>query len=572
MAQLPKQSLPVGATIGVYEIKEAVRSDSLGITYKAWNEHLSAVVTLKEYFPKDLVFRSENNEVMVSKPDLDSDNFDYGLKSFIKQAEILADLQHPNINAVHNVVELNNTAYIATDLEQGTPLTSKKLKHIDAESLLIDLLDALKAIHEKGTVHGDINPEAILINSDGAPVLIDFADARLSLAARTGTLSEQLRSGYSAPELFEAKTVVGDIYALGATMYYFITNTKPKASTRRLEAKLQNGHDPLPSIYSLAGPTANKNLLKTINLMLAPEMKQRPQSVDAVLQALTPEEAKTHTSAHGHTTGKDHVLTIRPGLVLAGIILLLGVGVWFITQKAPEPVLDDSSKQIARIETVDVITEVPKQQDATATNKEEDKSSATITEQVAVQDEQDQAADTPDTTQLSADQILTELVTTSDQGASIAEAKAVPAQHHADEKIKDLKNTIESPSPLDISPAEITALAGNESNMGNDSQEIDRLIEIAIGNIESFQLTTPEQQNAYDQLQKVLAMDPGNQQAKQGIQKIVDKYVWLIDKRIGENELDYAKVYLNRVRKIAPNDPRLAALTEQLKTQRKKQE
>ncbi len=568
MAQLPKQGLPAGATIGVYEIKETIRKDRFGITYKAWNEHLSTIVTLKEYFPEDLVFRGEQNEVMVLKPDTDDHHFEFGLSAFIKQGQTLADIQHPNINTVHNVVEFNNTAYLATDVEQGTPLSSKKLKNIDSEGLLLSILDALQTIHACGTVHGDINPDAILIKPDGSPVLIDFAAARLSLAARTGNLSEHLRSGYSAPELYEAKTVVGDIYALGATLYYFITHTQPKPSTRRLEAKLKNGHDPLPSIYSLAGPAANKILLKTINLMLTPEMKQRPQTVAEVLKALIPEETPHQGAVKKHQTSPAEQQPSQQTLVIvAALLLLLGLIGWFILSGSEKPAALDQTenneisqdKPTIQIETV-AEAELNKQPVV------EEQAIQAVTEQLRFEEEQEQPEDTPDTMQLSSNQVITEVIPApvgvSEKSTDLAKeqtANTTESQLHPENAENSASVTETAEKPVDSSVDTETEIPS--------SKEIDVLIAEASNNIESFQLTTPEQKNAYDQLQAVLAIDPNNQQAQQGIQQIVDKYVWLIDKTITDNELDYAKVYLNRVRKIAPDDPRLKELTQKLKAQ-----
>ncbi len=82
--------------------------------------------------------------------------------------------------------------------------------------------------------------------------------------------------------------------------------------------------------------------------------------------------------------------------------------------------------------------------------------------------------------------------------------------------------------------------------------------------IKALRMTTPAGDNAYEHYQAVLAVDPDNAKAHAGIQKMVDTYVYLIEKAIAEDELDKARVYLQRAENIKPGSPKLRNLRAEL--------
>ncbi|RRJ83636.1 tetratricopeptide repeat protein [Aestuariirhabdus litorea] len=71
------------------------------------------------------------------------------------------------------------------------------------------------------------------------------------------------------------------------------------------------------------------------------------------------------------------------------------------------------------------------------------------------------------------------------------------------------------------------------------------------------QLTTPEGDNALNRYQDVLRLQPGNLEAQQGLQRIVDSYLGWARSAMGRGDLAKAQVYLDRARLVSPNSPKV---------------
>jgi tetratricopeptide (TPR) repeat protein len=82
--------------------------------------------------------------------------------------------------------------------------------------------------------------------------------------------------------------------------------------------------------------------------------------------------------------------------------------------------------------------------------------------------------------------------------------------------------------------------------------------------MKAVRLTTPLRDNAYKYYQMVLALDPGNAEALAGLQKIVDRYVWFLQKERAEGNLDKAKRALQKAESVLPDDPKLHTIRAEL--------
>jgi serine/threonine protein kinase len=232
MTYIHDQILPEGTQLGVYEIKEASQIDTFDITYRAWNHHLKGWAEIQEYFPHDFAIRANDGLSVKSKSPNDKENFEYGLKAFLDQAEILTQIEHPNIVTAENILQFNGTAYLIMDYQEGVPLSTlvrspASFAETELKFILVSILNALQKVHEYKIVHGGIQPATIILGENGEPLLTDFAVARLAIAAHTAKLAGELAAGYAPPELYEHANESGpatDFYALGATMYYCITH------------------------------------------------------------------------------------------------------------------------------------------------------------------------------------------------------------------------------------------------------------------------------------------------------------------------------------------------------------
>lgn len=143
-------------------------------------------VAIKEYFPADIAARGEDNtSVNVSKSSGDAnEDFQSGLNQFLEESRILGGFESPHIVRVVDTFELNGTAYMVMQCEEGGTLArylkshEKPLDEGRIEAIFVPVLEGLKDIHAKWLLHRDIKPENIYIRKNGNPLLIDFGTAR----------------------------------------------------------------------------------------------------------------------------------------------------------------------------------------------------------------------------------------------------------------------------------------------------------------------------------------------------------------------------------------------------------
>ena len=103
---------------------------------------------------------------------------------------------------------------------------------------------------------------------------------------------------------------------------------------------------------------------------------------------------------------------------------------------------------------------------------------------------------------------------------------------------------IAGPAGPDEPVAEIDATAAH----------IDALLDGASDDYEGLRLTTPAAHNAFDKLQEVLALDPGNADAKQGVERIAAKYVELGNSALRHDELQKAIGLYRRSLEVVPHN------------------
>lgn len=82
--------------------------------------------------------------------------------------------------------------------------------------------------------------------------------------------------------------------------------------------------------------------------------------------------------------------------------------------------------------------------------------------------------------------------------------------------------------------------------------------------IKALRMTTPAGDNAYEHYLSVLAIDPDNAEAHAGIEKMVDMYIYFTEKAIVEDQLNTARVYLQRAEHLRPGSPKLKNLRAEL--------
>lgn len=228
---------------GQYVIEKVLGQGGFGITYMATDHKTGEKVAVKEFFPDTLAYREKTQ--VISYPGERGDNFQYGKEGFLQEAQTLAQfMENENIVHIHSYFEENGTAYFVMDYIEGTSFDEYlkqqggKISVLEAEKILIPIMDALDAVHAKGIIHRDVTPDNIYICSDGTVKLLDFGAARYSLGDKSKSLDIILKHGFAPKEQYTRHGRQGpytDIYSLAATFYFAITGRRPPDSVDRLE-------------------------------------------------------------------------------------------------------------------------------------------------------------------------------------------------------------------------------------------------------------------------------------------------------------------------------------------------
>jgi serine/threonine protein kinase len=330
---LGANTLPVGTRLHEFEIVDLIGEGGFGIVYLARDCVLERNVALKEYLPAALASRGPGATVAPSSS-RDVETFQIGLRSFINEARMLAQFDHPALVKVYRFWEANGTAYMVMPYYEGITL-KESLRRAGRppdegylKQLLAQLLDALQVLHRANAVHRDIAPDNILILPTGDPLLLDFGAARRVITDRTQTLTAILKPGYAPIEQYGESPSLKqgpwtDLYALAGVMHFAITGTPPTPAVTRTIT------DPVVPLSRAAAGRYSAQFLRALDQALSVNPANRPQSVEAFRSLLELDQSPgTVTRAARQTAqrpapGRDW---LRLG-VYAGVAVVLAAAI-----------------------------------------------------------------------------------------------------------------------------------------------------------------------------------------------------------------------------------------------------
>lgn len=225
-AEKPKIEL-IGSQINQYKLLSLLGEGGMGAVYLAYDTKLERKVAIKFLSDK---FPKEGN----------------GLSRFFLEAKSSSALNHPNIITIHEIGEVNNKPFIATEFIDGITLkdflTNNNHKLSDILDIALQIASALGSAHKAGIIHRDIKPENVMIRRDGIVKVLDFGLAKLSQPDNQFETVSKMNSRFStvhglilgtpqfmSPEQARGKKVDirTDIWSFGVLLYQMLSGKLP---------------------------------------------------------------------------------------------------------------------------------------------------------------------------------------------------------------------------------------------------------------------------------------------------------------------------------------------------------
>ncbi len=193
----------IGSRLGSYEITAPLGEGGMGVVYRATDSKLKREVAIK---------------VLPEAFAADADR----LARFEREAQVLAQLQHPNIASIYGLEESSGVRALVMELVEGPTLAERladgPLPLDEALGIARQIAEALEEAHEKGIVHRDLKPANIKVTPEGKVKVLDFGLAKAMDPASGGSSLGNSPTLMNSPTLTSAGTRVGVILGTAAYM------------------------------------------------------------------------------------------------------------------------------------------------------------------------------------------------------------------------------------------------------------------------------------------------------------------------------------------------------------------
>ena len=279
-----------GVVIGFYQLEEKIGAGGMGEVYKAVDTRLNRRVALK--------FLSAS---------LENDNS--AKRQFVREAQAVAMLEHPNICAVHGIEQSDAHNFIVMQFIEGITLAESIEKETvgveEFKSLARQIVTAVAFAHSHGVIHRDIKPGNIMLTGGGGIKVLDFGLAKILpqkqiFGRETNDNNSHFSSSgliigtvsYMSPEQLRGERLDyrSDIFSIGVTLYELLAQENPfnRPSQAEIIAAILSGDAPVLRQYV---PDFPANLLNLVEKCLNKKPDDRFQSAAEMLVELNQAES-----------------------------------------------------------------------------------------------------------------------------------------------------------------------------------------------------------------------------------------------------------------------------------------
>jgi tetratricopeptide (TPR) repeat protein/tRNA A-37 threonylcarbamoyl transferase component Bud32 len=259
-------------TVSHYKILEKLGEGSTGAVYKAQDLERKRVVALK-FLPKSKL------------------GDEHERARFVHEARAAAALDHPNICAVHEIVETDEHVVVVMWYVAGRTIRSLiksgPLELSAAIDFAVQIAEGLKAAHAQQIVHRDVKSANVMVTNVGGAKITDFGLGRLQDRSRPAQSEATAATAYVSPEQIEGGDVdqQSDVWALGVVLYEMLAGALPfHGGTGRAMAHAILNEEPAP--LSTIRPEVPASVETIVSKALAKDWNQRYHSADAMLADL----------------------------------------------------------------------------------------------------------------------------------------------------------------------------------------------------------------------------------------------------------------------------------------------
>lgn len=209
----------MSASVLNLEIVDKIGSGGMGIVYLAY-------LVGADGFKKKVIAKKVKDDGFKSK--------------LLSEAKLHAQLSHPNISQVIDIRSLKGDDYIVSEFVEGNNLKQLISTHRQSnqpipgdviEKIFWQLVSALKYLHSKNIVHGDLTPANIMISDDYHVKVIDFGLAIETIDYEKTTYTENISgtAEYISPERIDKQkaTKSSDVFSLGVILFEMVTLKNP---------------------------------------------------------------------------------------------------------------------------------------------------------------------------------------------------------------------------------------------------------------------------------------------------------------------------------------------------------